>query len=90
MTKKQRSALKIMLSAPNVFAIKYFYKRSVKYRILTEDRSPILVSDYRTFRYFIKNEFVIESFIDGIKVYKLTDKAISYKFKNLKNDEKKL
>lgn len=75
----------VMTAAPNIFAIKYFYRRSLKYRILTEDRSPILIVDDRTFKYFIRNGFVVENVVDGIRAYTLTEKATNYKFKKINN-----
>jgi len=76
-----------MLSEDNVFAIKYFYYRSIKYRILTEDRNHILIADFRTFQYFIKNDFVEEKRQDGLRIYILTEKALNYKFKKSKDEK---
>jgi hypothetical protein len=89
MTTIQRYILKDILAKNGKFAIKHYHKRSVKYRVLTLDRSPIVNVGFRTFSAFMREEFFKEDSIGGIKVYTITDKAINYKFKKSKNDNEK-
>lgn len=83
----QRKILKKIVAEKGSFAIKHYHKRSVKYRVLTEDRNPIVNVRYSTFMFFLKQEFFKETISDAIKIYVITEKAINYKFKKCKNDK---
>lgn len=86
MTTKQREVLKKIISFDKPFAVKYMYRRSLKYRVLSIDRSPIINIDDRTFKSLFKNGFFNEEMLDVMKVYVVTEKAFNYKFRKNKKD----
>lgn len=81
MTEAQRKIMIYLKSSKNTFAVKYMKGLTTTYRILTEDRTPLVNAGSRPFLNLIKNGMIDVDKTEIPVKYRLSEAGLKYKIR---------